>query len=595
MPVVGLIQRIVGPLIVAKNMIGARMHELVRLGELGIIGEIIRLERDRAAIQAYEETTGLRPGDKVEGTGKPLSVTLGPGLMGKIYDGVQRPLPGIADKSGSFIERGMSIDPLEMDKKWFFQPLIKAGSKVVGGDILGLVQETPLVLHRILVPPFYEGVVRHIVKEGDYSIREPIAEIETPRGSIQKVYLAQTWPVRVPRPYKVMMPPTIPQSTGQRVIDAFFPICKGGTIMIPGGFGTGKTVMLHQLAKFIEADIVVFVGCGERGNEMADVLESFPKLRDPKSGEPLMARTILIANTSNMPIAAREASVYTGLTMAEYYRDMGYDVALMADSTSRWAEALREISGRLEEMPGEEGYPAYLAARLAEFYSRAGHVITLGSDDRRGSITVIGAVSPPGGDFSEPVTQNTLRIVKVFWALDSSLAHRRHFPAINWLTSYSMYFDQVTESYNKEVGSDWGRIVREAITLLGQEEEVKEVASLLGTEVLAESQRLIVEVARNLRENFLRQSAFHPVDGYCSKEKTFHMLRTILKFYRKARFAIGQEVPLNRIMSLPVIEEMARMKLIPSEEIAKVADEIDKKIDEEINLLVEEQARKKKG
>lgn len=592
MPVTGLITRVVGPLVVAKDMIGARMHELVRLGELGIMGEIIRLESDKAAIQAYEETMGLKPGEKVEGTGHTLSLTLGPGLIGQIYDGVQRPLPSIEAKFGAFIERGISIPAIDTGKKWLFQPTLKTGVDIVGGDIIGVVEETPLVQHKILAPPFIKGVINHIVNEGNYTVSEPIAEVKT-AADVIKLYMAQTWPVRVPRPYGTMTPPQVPQSCGQRVIDAFFPVCKGGTVMIPGGFGTGKTVMIHQLAKFIDADIVVFVGCGERGNEMADVVESFPKLSDPKTGHPLMARTILVANTSNMPIAAREASVYTGITMAEYYRDMGYDVVMAADSTSRWAEALREISGRLEEMPGEEGYPAYLAARLAEFYSRAGLVTTIGSGERMGSVTLVGAVSPPGADFSEPVTQHTLRITKVFWGLDFTLAHRRHFPAINWLTSYSMYFDLVSEWYSKSVGSDWGRLCREAIHLLGQEEEVKEIASLLGAEVLAESQRLIVEVARIIREDFLRQSAFHPVDTYCPVEKTYHMLRLLMKFYRKARFAIGQEVSLDHIMSLPVREEIARMKLVPNEDITKVAGEVDVNIDDQINKLVEERGARK--
>ena len=585
----GVITHIAGPVVTAKKMAGSQMYELVRVGESGLIGEIIRATGDTATIQVYEETSGMRPGEIVEGTGKPLSVQLGPGLIGQIYDGIQRPLPTLQNLVGSFIERGVTAPPLPKDKKWAFHPIIKKGAKIIGGDVVGTVPETPLVTQKILVPPAIEGTVKEIVKEGDYTIEDPIAEVQTPQG-LEKIYLAQFWPVRQERPYTRKTPPTIPLATGQRIIDALFPIAKGGTACIPGGFGTGKTVMQHQLAQWADADIVIYVGCGERGNEMAEVLERFPKLTDPRTGNPLMTRTILIANTSNMPIAAREASVYTGITLGEYFRDMGYDVALMADSTSRWAEALREISGRLEEMPGEEGYPAYLASKLAEFYERAGRVVALGSDEKIGSISVIGAVSPPGADFSEPVTVNTLRITKVFWALDTALAQRRHFPAINWLTSYSLYIKTMEEWYEKNFGRDWANLRDTAMYLLQRDEELREIVMLVGPDALSVSQRIILEVARMVKEDFLRQSAYHPVDSYCPGEKTYQMLRLILKFYENTKSAVDQGAPLEKILSLPVKEEIARMKIMPPADFKKISQELDKHIDEQFNQLLGEKS-----
>ncbi|UCD26158.1 MAG: V-type ATP synthase subunit A, partial [Candidatus Bathyarchaeota archaeon] len=471
----GTIFRVAGPFLLAKGMAGSRMYELVRVGEAGVIGEIIRLEGETAAIQAYEETAGMKPGEKVVGTGKPLSVELGPGLIGQIYDGIQRPLPVIENLIGPRIRRGVIPPALDRKKKWCFRPKVKKGARVVGGDAIGIVEETSLVKHIILVPPWVSGIVENIVSEGKYTVADSLAEVRT-EGASEKLQLMHTWPVRRPRLYKRVLPSDVPLLTGQRIIDAYFPLAKGGTATIPGGFGTGKTVMLQTLAQWSDADIVILVGCGERGNEMADAVERFPDLKDFRSGQPLMNRTIIVANTSDMPIAAREASIHTAATLAEYYRDMGYDVALMADSTSRWAEALREVSGRLEEMPGEEGYPAYLASRLAEFYARAGRVKTMGSEERYGSITAIGAVSPPGGDFSEPVTGGTLRLTRVFWALDFALAHRRHFPAINWFMSYSEYMHPL-EGWYENVGSDWPRLREEAMSLLKEEEELREIVS----------------------------------------------------------------------------------------------------------------------
>ncbi|HHF59179.1 MAG TPA: V-type ATP synthase subunit A, partial [Thermoplasmatales archaeon] len=478
----GKIVRVSGPVVEARGMKGAKMYDVVRVGDENLIGEIIRLNQDMATIQVYEETTGLKPGEKVVSTGNPLSAELGPGLITSIFDGIQRPLVQIKESVGDFITRGVDVPALDRKKKWDFKPLVKKGDKVTSGDVIGEVRETSLVTHRIMIPPGIEGKIRDIVDEGKYIVEDIIAKVETKEGQ-KEIKLMHRWPVRKGRPYRKKLDPTAPLITGQRVVDTFFPIAKGGTAAIPGGFGTGKTVMLHQLAKWSDADIIVYIGCGERGNEMTDVLREFPELKDPKSGEPLMNRTILIANTSNMPVAARDASVYTGITLAEYYRDMGYDVALMADSTSRWAEAMREISGRLEEMPGEEGYPAYLASRLAEFYERAGRVITLGSGEREGSVSVVGAVSPPGGDFSEPVAQNTLRIVKVFWALDSDLADRRHFPAINWLRSYSLYVDSVREHW-EQIGKGWADLRTKAMTLLQKEAELQEIVKLVGPDAL---------------------------------------------------------------------------------------------------------------
>ena len=565
-------------------MTGSRMFELVKVGEAGVIGEIIRLEGDVAVIQAYEETEGLKLGEKVIGTGKPLSVELGPGLIGQIFDGIQRPLTVISDTFGPLIQRGVEAPALDRKKKWYFQPKMKKGTKAIGGDLLGIVQETPLVKHGIIVPPHVTGVVEDICSEGDCTIIDPVAEIRTVEG-VKSLFLMHTWPVRRPRPYKAMLSPTMPLLSGQRIIDSFFPVAKGGIAAITGGFGTGKTVVLQTLAIWIDADIVVYIGCGERGNEMADVLERFSKLKLSRLDQPLMSRTVFVANVSNMPIVAREASIYTGITLAEYYRDMGYNVAVMADSTSRWAEALREISGRLEEMPGEEGYPAYLASRLAEFYARAGHVQSIGSEERQGSITVLAAISPPGGDFSEPVTTNTLRLAKVFWALDFALAHRRHFPAINWFMSYSEYLPFLEEWF-MSIDRDWQKLNGEARTLLKEEEELKEIVALIGAEILGDKQRCVFEVAKMLKEYFLLQNAFHPVDVYCPINKTYKMLRTLLKFYEKTKAAIDQGVPLTTMLSLPVREELSRLKIIPTKEFDETNTRINKEMDEQFEKLV---------
>jgi V/A-type H+-transporting ATPase subunit A len=582
----GTIHRIAGPFIIAKNMSGSRMYELVRVGDAGIIGEIIRLEGKNAAIQAYEETTGIRIGEKVEGTGKPLSVELGPGLITQVYDGIQRPLPVIQDLIGSRIERGIIPPALDRKKRWHFTPTLKKDTRIVGGDIIGTVQETSLVEHRILVPPTVNGIVKKVVSEGEYTVSEPIAEVKTERN-IESLYLMHSWPIRQARPSKATLSSEIPLLTGQRIIDAFFPLSKGGTAVISGGFGTGKTVLSQSLARCADADILILVGCGERGNEMADTIERFPQLEDFRSGQPLINKTILIANTSDMPIAGREASVYSALTLAEYYRDMGYDVAVMADSTSRWAEALREISGRLEEMPGEEGYPAYLASRLADFYARAGRVQTIGNTERYGSVTVVGAVSPPGGDFSEPVTEKTIRLTRVFWALDFSLAHRRHFPAINWFISYSEYMESLQQWY-ESVGSDWRELREKAMTLLKEEEKLREVVSLVGAEILGDKQRAVFEAVKMVKEYFLLQSAFHPVDLYCPMKKTHKMLELILKFYEKAQQAVNSGVPLSRVLSLGVKEELARMKIIRGEAFEKLSVKINEKMDQEFDQLAKE-------
>jgi V/A-type H+-transporting ATPase subunit A len=562
------------------------MYELVRVGEAGIIGEVIRLEGKTAAIQAYEETAGIKTGEKVEGTGKPLSVELGPGLIKQVYDGIQRPLPVIQDLSGSRIERGVIPPALDRKKRWHFSPTVKKGTKVVGGDIIGSIQETPLVEHRILVPPTVSGIVEEVVSEGEYRVNEPIVEVKT-GSSLERLFLMHTWPIRQARPSKAALPSEIPLLTGQRIIDSFFPLSKGGTAVISGGFGTGKTVLSQSLARCADADILILVGCGERGNEMADVIEEFPQLKDFRSGQPLVNRTIIIANTSDMPIAGREASVYSALTLAEYYRDMGYDVAVMADSTSRWAEALREVSGRLEEMPGEEGYPAYLASRLAEFYARAGRVLTIGSEERFGSVTVVGAVSPPGGDFSEPVTEKSIRLTRVFWALDFSLAHRRHFPAINWFMSYSEYLQPLQRWY-ENVGSDWAELREQAMTLLKEEEKLREVVSLVGAEILGDKQRTVFEAVKMLKEYFLLQSAFHPVDMHCPIDKTYQMLRLIMKFYEKSRQAVNSGVPLSDILSLGVREELARIKIIRAEDFDETSAKLNEKIDKEFAQLIKD-------
>lgn len=577
----GRIIRVTGPLVVADGMKGSKMYEVVRVGEMGLIGEIIRLEGDKAVIQVYEETAGIRPGEPVEGTGASLSVELGPGLLTAMYDGIQRPLEVLRELSGDFIARGLTAPALPRDKKWHFTPRVKVGDKVVGGDVLGVVPETSIIEHKILVPPWVEGEIVEIVEEGDYTIEEVIAKVKKPDGSIDELKMYHRWPVRIKRPYKNKLPPEVPLITGQRTIDTFFSQAKGGTAAIPGPFGSGKTVTQHQLAKWSDAQVVVYIGCGERGNEMTDVLEEFPKLKDPKTGKPLMERTVLIANTSNMPVAAREASIYTGITIAEYFRDQGYDVALMADSTSRWAEALREISGRLEEMPGEEGYPAYLASKIAEFYERAGRVVTLGSDERIGSVSVIGAVSPPGGDFSEPVVQNTLRVVKVFWALDADLARRRHFPAINWLRSYSLYIDAIKDWWHQNVDPEWKAMRDKAMELLQKEAELQEIVRIVGPDALPDREKAVLIVTRMIREDFLQQDAFDEVDTYCPPKKQVTMLRVILNFYDRTMEAVERGVPVDEIAKLPVREKIGRMKYEPEiENVRALIDETNAQFEE---------------
>jgi len=583
---IGTISRIAGSFVTAKDMLDAKMFELVKIGEAGIIGEIIRISGDTAIIQAYEETEGIKLGEIVTGTRKLLSVELGPGLMGQILDGIQRPLPLIAEKIGPLIEKGIEVPAIDRNKKWHFQPKILKGAKVTGGDILGVVQETLSIENRVMVPPEVIGVVETICSEGDFTVTESIAEIKTPNG-IKEVFLMQTWPVRQPRPYKTKLKIDTPLLTGQRIIDSFFPVAKGGITAVTGGFGTGKTVLLQTIAVWIDADIIVYIGCGERGNEMADGLERYAHLKKTESDHPLLSRSVLIANTSNMPILAREASIYSGITIAEYYRDMGYNVAIMADSTSRWAEALREISGRLEEMPGEEGYPAYLSSRLAEYYSRAGSIKTLSTDDRKGSITVLSAISPPGGDFSEPVTRNTLRLAKVFWALDFNLAHRRHYPAINWFMSYSEYMSFL-EDWFLRVDRDSQRLCTDARALLREEEELKEIVALIGADILGDKQRGVFEVAKMLKEYFLLQSAYHPVDVYCPIQKTYKMLKTLLKFNEKTKAAIELGVPLQKILALPVKVGISRLKTIPMNEFNSVNLKVSVDMDEQFEILIQE-------
>ncbi|NTW91952.1 MAG: V-type ATP synthase subunit A [Methanoregulaceae archaeon] len=574
--IVGDISRISGPVVLSGGMRGSRMYDVVKVGEQQLNGEIIRLDGDQAVIQVYEDTTGLQVGEKVVNTDLPLSVELGPGLLSSIYDGIQRPLPVLVEKSGSFISRGVSLPGLSHDRKWEFLPRVKKGDQVTGGDVIGTVTEYHLE-HRIMVPPFISGMVSEI-RSGEFTIDEPVCTLDN--GT--QIPMLQTWPVRKGRPYLRKMDPDTLLITGQRVFDSLFPVTKGGTAMIPGGFGTGKTVAEQTLAKWSDTQIVVYIGCGERGNEMTDVLTEFPELLDPRTNLPLIQRTILIANTSNMPVAAREASIYTGITLAEYYRDMGYDVALMADSTSRWGEALREVSGRLEEMPGEEGYPAYLATRLAAFYERAGRVVCLGSDERFGSVTVVGAVSPPGGDFSEPITQNTLRITGTFWALDTSLAYRRHFPSVNWIKSYSLYLDQVREWFTTSGFSDWKDLRARAMYLLQKEVELQEIVQLVGPDALPESEKAILEVTRMIREDFLQQSAYHEVDSFCPLEKQYWMLQVILSFYDRVNQAMGKGVPLTKILKLSVKADIGRMKELA--EIERIKDLIPR-IDGDLTAL----------
>ncbi|MEE9500589.1 MAG: V-type ATP synthase subunit A [Candidatus Aminicenantaceae bacterium] len=559
----GKIIRVAGPLVVASGCLGAKMYDMVKIGELRLIGEIIELKEDKAYIQVYEDTTGIGPDEPVYLTGMPLSVELGPGLVSSIYDGIQRPLDIIREIKGDYVTRGIEVPSLDREKEWTFFPHVEKGQKVVSGDILGEVEETPLINHKIMVPYGINGTVIDI-EEGNFTVNHVIARIQTDAGE-KDIRLFQIWSIRKNRKVQERLMPNEPLTTGQRVLDTLFPLAKGGTACVPGPFGSGKTVVQHQLARWSDAQIIVFVACGERGNEVADLLLSFPDLKDPHTGRPLLERTIIIANTSNMPVAAREASIYTGMTIAEYFRDMGYSVALMADSTSRWAEALREISGRMEEMPGEEGYPAYLASRLAEFYERAGKTVCLGSDKRVGALSVIGAVSPPGGDLSDPVVQSTLKVVKVFWALDDRLANMRHFPAINWLQSYSLYTENIKGYWEKEVAEDFLSLRQEAIRLLEEESELKEIARLVGVESMSAKDRLVLESARSIREDFLHQNAFHPQDTYTSLRKQYLMLRTILHFHNSA-LKILEDVSLDKILSLPIREKIAKLKFLPEED-----------------------------
>ena len=581
----GKIVKVSGPLIVAEGMGDAEMFDVVRVSEHKLIGEIIELRGDKASIQVYEETSGIGPGGPVYSTGSPLSVELGPGLIEAIFDGIQRPLDKIYALGTSRIERGVEVAALDREKVWEFLPIAKAGDKVAAGDFLGYVQETALVKHYIMVPNKLEGTVEWVY-EGPAKVTDVVAKVRDAAGEIHEITMLQKWPVRRGRPYKQKLAPTEPMITGQRIIDTFFPVAKGGVAAIPGPFGSGKTVVQHQLAKWADAEIIVYIGCGERGNEMTDVLMEFPELKDPRSGEPLMKRTVLIANTSDMPVAAREASIYTGITIAEYFRDMGYRVAIMADSTSRWAEALREMSGRLEEMPGEEGYPAYLSSRLAEFYERAGLVICNGKEGRTGCVTAIGAVSPPGGDISEPVSQATLRIVKVFWGLSAPLAYRRHFPAIDWLTSYSLYVDQLTDWYDKNVDPDWKNLRQAAMQLLQEESELEEVVRLVGIDALSLKDRLKMEAARSLREDYLQQNAFHETDTYASGKKQVGMLKLVLEFYRKASAALEQGADFSDIAKLPVREAIGRAKYVEEKDVEARYQEISRQLDAELEKLL---------
>ena len=582
----GKIIKVSGPLVVADGMADASMADVVRVGPQHLIGEILNMTGDRASIQVYEETSGLGPGAEVETTGAPLSVELGPGLIENIYDGIQRPLEEIVRRVGANITRGIQVPALDRERLWDFTPTAAVGAAVTGGDVLGTVPETPSVLHRIMVPVGVTGTVEWLAEAGSYNITQPIARLRTADGAVRELTMVQKWPVRVGRPYKKKFPPETPLQTGQRVIDTMFPIAKGGTAAVPGPFGSGKTVVQHQLAKWSDVDIVVYIGCGERGNEMTDVLREFPELTDPRTGESLMKRTVLIANTSDMPVAAREASVYTGITIAEYFRDMGYDVAVIADSTSRWAEALREMSGRLEEMPGEEGYPAYLASRLAQFYERAGIVQCVGSEARTGSLTAVGAVSPPGGDLSEPVAQATMRIVKVFWSLDASLAYRRHFPAINWLNSYSLYLNAVTPWYDEHMGADFIRNRNRAMHLLQEENELNEIVQLVGKDSLSPKDQLTLEIARMLREDFLQQNAFMDVDAYSSFDRQMRLLALILHYEDLCRDAIDKGAALPALYAIPARERLGWAKYAAAEEYAANYEQVYAEMDSQIADLV---------
>lgn len=581
----GIITKVAGPLVIAEGMRDADMFDVVRVSSKRLIGEIIEMHGDRASIQVYEETSGLGPGEIVESTGAPLSVELGPGLIGSIYDGIQRPLNEIMKVAGTNLKRGVDVPSLDHKKEWHFTPLVKKGDTVAAGDTLGTVQETHAILHRILVPNKTGGVVESI-SEGDFTIDETVAVLKTDKGNVE-INMCTKWPVRVGRPYKRKLSPDILLTTGQRPIDTLFPLAKGGVAAVPGPFGSGKTVVQHQLAKWAAADIIVYIGCGERGNEMTDVLNEFPELKDPRTGNSLMERTVLIANTSDMPVAAREASIYTGITIAEYFRDMGYTVALMADSTSRWAEALREMSGRLEEMPGEEGYPAYLGSRLAQFYERAGRVIVNGSEDTEGALSVIGAVSPPGGDISEPVSQATLRIVKVFWGLDANLAYKRHFPAINWLTSYSLYTDRLADWFSKNAAPDFMELRGKLMTLLQEESELQEIVNLVGMDALSAPDRLKLETSRSIREDYLHQNAFDPTDTYTSLGKQVLMMRAILAYYDKAKEALANSADIEMLVNLPVRERIGRYKYVPEDKVRDEFESIKALLDSEIKDVLE--------
>ena len=580
----GTITKVAGPLVIAEGMRNADMFDVVRDSDKHLIGEIIEMHGDKASIQVYEETAGLGPGEKVVSTGKPLSVELGPGLIGSIFDGIQRPLAEIMKVSGTNLQRGVEVPSLPRDKKWHFTPEKQVGDEVAAGDTVGTVQETAIVNHKIMVPNRIKGKIVEIA-EGDYTVEETVYKIETDKG-VKEFTLMQSWPVRVGRPYKRKLSPDIPLVTGQRVIDTLFPIAKGGAASVPGPFVSGKTVVQHQLAKWAAADIIVYIGCGERGNEMTDVLNEFPELKDPRTGNSLMERTVLIANTSDMPVAAREASIYTGITIAEYFRDMGYTVALMADSTSRWAEALREMSGRLEEMPGEEGYPAYLGSRLAQFYERAGRVIVNGEGETEGALSVIGAVSPPGGDISEPVSQATLRIVKVFWGLDSALAYKRHFPAINWLTSYSLYADSLSDWFNKNVKPDWYKLRGRLMTILQEESELEEIVKLVGMDALSPSDRLKLEAARSIREDYLHQNAFDEVDTYTSLNKQYLLMELILAFYDKSLEALGKGAAIEKIVAMSSRERIGRFKYADEKQTESEYNEILSELDSDIDKAV---------
>ena len=580
----GKIIKVSGPLVVASGMEDANVYDVVEVSKDKLIGEVIEMRGDKASIQVYEETTGIGPGDEVYTTGAPLSVELGPGMIEQMFDGIQRPLVGLRDEAGDFLKRGVTVNPLNREKKWEFKKVAKVGDSVEAGDILGTVEETAVVTHKIMVPNGVKGKIKEI-KEGSFTVEETIAVIETEKGE-ENLTMIQKWPVRKGRPYKKKIDPKEPLVTGQRVIDTFFPITKGGTAAIPGPFGSGKTVVQHQLAKWADAQIVVYVGCGERGNEMTDVLMEFPELMDPITGQSIMKRTVLIANTSNMPVAAREASIYTGITISEYFRDMGYSVAMMADSTSRWAEALREMSGRLEEMPGDEGYPAYLGSRIAEFYERAGRVIVNGSEEREGALSVIGAVSPPGGDISEPVTQNTLRIVKIFWKLDYDLSYQRHFPAINWIDSYSLYQSKIDKYLDENVDRRFSKLRKRSMALLQEETSLLEVVRLVGRDTLSDEDQVKLDTTKSIREDFLQQNAFHDVDTFCPLEKQFKMLDTILYFYDKCQEALEKGVYFSEIEKLDVKENIARMKYLPNDDLGKI-DAIKDKIDSELKELEE--------